>query len=478
MNADQLDLLITGNVVTPGRVLAGGWIGVRGEIIAALGPAGGTPRPAARRVIDATGQWILPGAVDAHVHCFSEPAEGFTHATRAAAAGGVTTIIEMPYDAEAPVVGRDVLDRKLDRLRRDAVVDVAVLGTIAKSGGLDAVGELAAGGVCGFKASMFETDPARFPRIAHGELIELFRRAAEHGLPVGLHAEDGEIIAAALARWPGPNRPAAHCATRPPVSETAAVAAALELAAATDVHLHIYHASLPHTFELVAAARAAGQPVTAETCPHYLFLSEDDADRLGPFGKINPPLRSAEASRGLWDQVASGVVDMITSDHSPWAIAKKSRPDDIFANASGAPGVQTLLPLAYAGVVAGHGLPVLRLAELVAANPARVFGLAPRKGQLIAGADADLVVLDPAGTTRIHPGAMQSSATWSPYDGMELPGRIGLTMLRGQVVYDGSTVTGPPGGGQLVRPQQDRPQRDGPQRDGPQRDQTASAGPR
>lgn len=451
MDADQLDFLITGHVVTPGRVLGDGWIGVRGETIAALGPAGAAP-PAARRVIDARGQWILPGAVDAHVHCFSEPAEGFTNATRAAAAGGVTTIIEMPYDTEAPVVAGDVLDRKKDRLRREAVVDVALLGTIRKSGGLDAVGELAAGGVCGFKASMFETDPHRFPRIAHGELIELFRRAAAAGLPVGLHAEDGEIIAEALARWSGPPVPLAHCVTRPPVSETAAVAAALELAAATDVHLHIYHASLPRTFELVAKARAGGQPVTAETCPHYLFLSDDDMDRLGPFGKINPPLRSAEAARGLWDEVASGVVDMITSDHSPWDIAKKSRPDDIFANASGIPGVQTLLPLAYAGVVAGHGLPILRLAELVAANPARVFGLAPRKGQLTAGADADLVVLDPAGTTLIGPGAMQSSATWSPYDGMELPGRIGLTMVRGQVVYDGSSVTGRPGGGQLVPP--------------------------
>jgi allantoinase len=175
-------------------------------------------------------------------------------------------------------------------------------------------------------------------------------------------------------------------------------------------------------------------------------------DRLGPLGKINPPLRPAEAARGLWDHVASGAVDMITSDHSPWDIAKKSRPDDIFANASGIPGVQTLLPLAYAGVVAGHGLPVLRLAELVAASPARVFGLAPRKGQLTAGADADLVVLDPAGTTRLHPEQMRSSATWSPYHGMELPGRIGLTMVRGQVVYDGSSVTGPPGGGRLVRP--------------------------
>jgi allantoinase len=185
MDADQLDLKITGHVVTPGRVLEDGWIGVRGEIVAGLGPAA----PTARQVIDARGQWIPPGAVDARVHCFSEPAGGFTHATRAAAAVGVTTIIEMPYDAEAPVVAGDVLDRKKDRLHREAVVDVALLGTIRKSGGLDAVGELAAGEVCGFKASMFETDPSRFPRIAHGELIELFRLAAAAGLPVGLRAD-------------------------------------------------------------------------------------------------------------------------------------------------------------------------------------------------------------------------------------------------------------------------------------------------
>jgi allantoinase len=252
MDADQLDLKNTGHVVTPGRVLEDGWIGVRGEIVAGLGPAA----PTARQVIDARGQWIPPGAVDARVHCFSEPAEGFTHATRAAAAVGVTTIIEMPYDAEAPVVADDVLDRKKDRLHREAVVDVALLGTIRKSGDLDAVGELAAGEVCGFKASMFETDPSRFPRIAHGELIELFRLAAAAGLPVGLHAEDGEMIAEALARWSGPPRPAAHCATRPPAPETAPVEAPLELAAVTGVHLHSYHASLPRTFELVAGARA------------------------------------------------------------------------------------------------------------------------------------------------------------------------------------------------------------------------------
>jgi allantoinase len=456
MDGDGLDLLITGDVVTPGQVLAGASVGVLGETIAGVWPAGAAAGQAARRTVDARGQLVLPGAVDAHVHCLSEPAEGFENATRAAAAGGVTTIIDMPYDALAPVVDRDVLERKKERLQRAAIVDVAMLGTVRKTGGLDAIRDLAEGGVCGFKVSLFETDPDRFPRIAHGELLEVFRRAAAEHLPVGLHAEDVEIIARTLGPWSGARRQAAHGTTRPPISETASVVVALELAAATNVHLHIYHASLPRSFDLVGAARERGQSVTAETCPHYLLLTEQDMDRLAPFGKISPPLRSAAAASGLWDRIGSGLVDMISSDHAPWDLSRKSHRDDVFANASGIPGVQTLLTLTYGSMVGQRGMSVLRLADLVAASPARTFGLAPRKGQLTAGADADIVILDPSASTRISSDAMQSSAKLSPYDGMEVPGRIRLTMVRGQVVYDGSVVTGQPGYGRHVTPQRDR----------------------
>jgi allantoinase len=459
MADEPLDLLITGDVVTPGRVLADGSVGVRGESIAGVWPADEAAPQPARQTIDARGQLVLPGAVDAHVHCFSESAEGFVNATRAAAAGGVTTIIEMPYDVQAPVVSRDILERKKNRLAREAVVDVALLGTVPKTGGLEAIGELAAGGVCGFTVSLFETDPDRFPRVAHGEMLEVFRRAAAERLPVGLHAEDGEIIARAFDSWSGTRRPEAHFATRPPISETASVVVALELAAATDVHLHIYHASLPRSFDLVSAARAKGQQVTAETCPHYLLLTEQDMDRLGRLRKVNPPLRSPESASGLWDRVASGVVDMISSDHAPWDITKKSRGDDISANASGIPGVQTLLPLMYGAMVGQRGLPVPRLAELLAANPARTFRLAPRKGQLTAGSDADIVIIDPSASTLISAAAMESSAKWTPYDGMEVPGRIRLTLVRGQVVYDGSAVTGQPGYGRHVKPRREQPGR-------------------
>jgi allantoinase len=407
----------------------------------------------ARRTLDARGMWVLPGAVDAHVHCFSEPGEGFVAATRAAAAGGVTTIIEMPYDAVAPVTSRDVLERKIERLRGDAVVDVALLGTIRKTGGVDEIPGLVEAGVAGFKVSLFETDPQRFPRIADDELLDAFRLIQQAGRTVGVHAEDGEIINAMVARYrsAGMTYARAHCETRPPVSETASVALALELAAQSGVRLHIYHASLPRTFELVSAARSRNGAVSAETCPHYLLLRESDMDRLGGFGKINPPLRSESAVTGLWDLLANDSIDLVASDHAPWPRSKKQHAD-IFANASGAPGVETLVPLLFSEGVATGRLSISQLARLVAEAPARRFDLWPRKGQIAVGADADITIIDPRHDWKVEARLMHSSADWSPYEGRTISGRVVTTIVRGQFVYDDGKVVGVPGEGHFVRP--------------------------
>jgi allantoinase len=442
------DLVVLGNVVTPTGVLAPGAVAIADGRIADILPE--SEAPEARQVLDHHGSWILPGAIDAHVHCFSSPQEGFTNATRAAAAGGVTTIVEMPYDAGAPVTARAVLERKIERLERDAIVDVALLGTIRKKNGTREISGLVDGGVCGFKLSMFETDPERFPRIADGDLLEAFRLIGEAGLTVGVHAEDGDIIYPLVEQYQaaGKTYPRAHCETRPPISETASVALALELAEAAGARLHIFHASLPRTIELVAANARA----TAETCPHYLLLDERDMDHLAGFGKINPPLRPPDAVAGLWDLVAGGAVTMISSDHAPWPPERKSNRADIFANASGTPGVETLLPLMYSAGVAGERFSIERLAWLMAESPARTFNLYPRKGRLARGSDADLVAIDPSATWRLRGAELQSSAGWTPYEGRPMHGRIQLTMVRGQVVYDGSGVTAAPGYGAFVRP--------------------------
>jgi allantoinase len=268
-----------------------------------------------------------------------------------------------------------------------------------------------------------------------------------------VHAEDGEIINRLVAEYRAAGKiyPRAHCETRPPISETASVTVALELGLAAGVNLHIYHASLPRTFQLVARYRTEGLAITAETCPHYLLLDDSDMDHLGARGKINPPLRDHAARAGLWDLLAHGRVDMVTSDHAPWQLDRKNQAD-IFANASGAPGVQTLLPTLFSEGVAAGRIDINTFQRLVAEGPARAFGLYPRKGTLSPGADADIVIIDPNAVWTVSPETLYSNAGWSPYDGRALRGRIVKTLVRGRLVYDGAKVVGRFGQGEFIKP--------------------------
>jgi allantoinase len=410
----------------------------------------GQSRTATERILEARGSWVLPGVVDAHVHCLSDPSEGIMNCTRAAAAGGVTTIIDMPFDAGAPVNNLETFLRKKERVRQEALVDVALLATIRKRGGLDQINPLVEAGACGFKLSLFETDPERFPQIPDDELLEAFRLIAETGIVVGVHAENTDIINGWVARLRSQGRrdALAHCQSRPPVSETEATLRALELAYWTGVRLHIFHVSLPRCIELASWFRNQGLNVTTETCPHYLLLNEKDMERLGAKVKINPPLRRKEDSEGLWKLVKEGAIDFVTSDHAPWQ-RRKNRPD-IFDNASGAPGVQTLLPLLYSEGVAKGRLSVQRLVEVLCESPANRFGLSPRKGRLAGGADADVVVLNPSERWTIESAELLSSAGWSPYRGMTLQGRITHVFLRGRPVLEDGILAGKPGDGQFL----------------------------
>jgi allantoinase len=442
------DLIIRGNVVVSDNVHYDAVLAVKDGKIAALLPPG--KEVPARKRLYASGRYVLPGAIDAHVHCYSSLEEGFTNASRAAAAGGVTTIIEMPYDATGMICTEELFLEKKARLEQESVVDMALLATIAKQDGLDQIPRLAKSGACGFKVSMFNTDSFRFPRIDDGELLDAFSIIAETGCPVGVHAEIDEIVRKSIRKHEaqGESDPRSHCWSRPKVAESAAVLTALELAYWTGVKLHLYHCTFPRIFDLVKHFRAQGTRVTAETCTHYLTLSEEDMLTLHAKGKINPPLRSREDVEQLWKQVARGDVDMITSDHAPWLISRKNKPN-IFENASGAPGVEHLLPVMYSEGVAAGRISIVQLAHLVAEKPASVFGLDSRKGRIAVGMDADLVILDPQQSWVVDEAKTHSSAGWSPYHGMKLQGRITHTFVRGQAVYDGKVI-GQPGTGQFV----------------------------
>lgn len=450
MHSASLDLLVRGDLVLKDGVARDSALGVKGGKIVGLYASDEIPR--AREVIDCRGLLVFPGAVDAHVHSYSVPGvEGFENSTAAAAAGGVTTIIEMPYDAGAPTTTPEAFQEKIDRIRRLARVDVALLGTLKKEGTPEVVAPMVELGACGFKLSLFETDPNRFPRIPDGVLWEILPVLAQHRIPVGFHAENDDLIFHLIRKYQreGRSDPLAHCETRPPASETLAVLKLLELAHWIGFPLHIYHASHPRSIDLIRQFRIEGLDISVETCPHYLLLYQTDMNRLKALGKINPPLRTQEAAQQMWEFLRYGDIDMVSSDHAPWALERKQSPD-IFANASGAPGVEILLPLLFSEGFMERGFSPVRLAQLIAEKPARRFKLFPRKGHIGLGADADLAIIDPKARWTIQGQSLHSSARWSPFDGCEVTGKVIRTILRGKEIFNGTEILAQPGYGQFI----------------------------
>jgi allantoinase len=381
---------------------------------------------------------LLPGAVDVHVHTRSYAGEGIERCTLAAAAGGVTTIVDMPYDAGGQVDSRQAFEAKVADVQREAHVDVALWATVPPRGPIEDVQALVDAGAAAFKLSTFETHPERFPRIPDGQLLAAFSAIAAAGGLAGVHAENDEIVRAGIAAEAAAGHagdPLAHARSRPPVAEHEAIARVLELARATGVRLHIVHVSTPRGVQLVAAARRDGVDVSAETCPHYLLLDESDLKRRGGEAKINPPLREAPLP-------ADGL-DLISSDHVGWPLERK-RGEDIFAVAAGAPGVELIVPLVH------DALGPAELVRLVSEAPARRFGLWPRKGNLAPGADADVLVLDPSSEWEIDPASLVTDAGWSPYAGRRVRGRVIAAFSRGVQVWDGSRAGAVAGHGRFV----------------------------
>jgi allantoinase len=381
---------------------------------------------------------LLPGAVDVHVHTRSYDGEGIEVCTRAAAAGGVTTIVDMPYDAAGPISSPQAFADKASDVARQAHVDVALWATVPPRGQIEHVQALVDAGAAAFKLSTFETHPQRFPRIPDPQMVTAFAAIAAAGGLAGVHAENDEMVVAGIAAERAANGgadPLAHARSRPPVVEHEAIARVLEFARATGVRLHICHVSTPRGVDLVAAARTEGVDVSAETCPHYLLLEETELLRRGGEAKINPPLRCAPLP-------AAGL-DLISSDHVGWPIERK-RGEDILALASGVPGVELIVPLVH------DALGPAQLVQLVSEAPARRFGLWPRKGNLMAGADADVLVLDPDAEWEVDPPRLVTPAGWSPCAGRRLRGRVIAAFSRGVQVWDGERVLSAPGQGVFV----------------------------
>jgi allantoinase len=448
MTPDRDDLLVMGNIVTGGRVIVDGAFAVcDGKITALLEPGAEHP---AEKVLDYRGQYVLPGLVDTHVHSGSSSTEGITSTTAAAAAGGVTTIADMPFDDPFPIVDARRFMQKAEKVDREAVVDVILVGTMAKIDGVSELADMVAAGAAAFKFSTFETNATRFPRISEGDLLAAFEALAPIGIPIIIHAESQEIVdrLSALARAAGEVDVGVHARTRPPIAETVAICQVAELARWTRARLHVAHVAHPRGFEILDWYRAGGARVSGETCAHYLALGTEAVERHGALVKVNPPIRSDEVRDGLWEALEGGLIGSISSDHVVWPRAAKQR--SMLDAAPGLPGLETLLAL-LATEAAQREFSFPKLVEWLSSKPADIFGLHGHKGRLEVGYDADFCVFDTRTPWTYDESIAHTNGKWNPLNGRTFIGKVAATYLRGHVLYQDGAILAPPGTGTWLR---------------------------
>ncbi|GAC1653861.1 MAG: dihydropyrimidinase [Candidatus Dormibacteraceae bacterium] len=425
-----------------------------GGRISAVGPPGSLGADADE--IDATGLFVLPGVIDPHTH-FSldagtgRTADDFITGSGSAAAGGVTTYIN--FATQHPGQG---FEAALEKVRAEAepgsLVDWSMHLNITRldPGWERELDRVVDGGISSAKVYTTYKDAVFY--VDDFTIHRLLERSGEAGLLVQVHAENDDILAGTRRELVASNHTsfAYHSAARPAVAESEAVSRCLFFSRVTGSPVYFVHLSSPLSVDLVTEARERGIAAVAETCPHFLCL--DDSVYAGPDAiryLMTPPIRSAEMQRGLWDRVARGEVKTVGSDHCGYSLAQRGASPDFTKVSPGIPGVETTLPLMYTFGVATGRITMSDLVRLLSTNPARVFGLHPRKGHLGVGADADVVLFDPAAKGRLEDPELHSAAGYSPYSGLELSGRVRTTISRGRVVYDRGSVVGAPGWGRF-----------------------------
>ncbi len=406
----------------------------------------------AAEFIDATGLVVLPGVVDAHVH-FNEPGradwEGWEAGTRGAAAGGVTTVLEMPLNAHPPTTTAAAFDEKLAVASLQALVDFGLWGGLVPDN-LDNLQILHQRGVIGFKAFMSDSGIDAFRHVPDGVLAIGLKVTARLNAIVGVHAESQDLI-----ETRGAPNPRAWCRARPAAAEVEAIRRLLTCmrGAGNGVRAHVVHVSNAEGLAVVDAARTKGVAITAETCPHYLAFTEDDFERIGPALKCAPPIRDAATREALWEALLAGRVDLIGSDHSPCPAADKQKGEhDIWQAWGGVAGIQATLPVLFTDGVHARGLTLERVAHLTSTAPAQLFGLFPRKGTIAVGADADLALVDPAREWTFDSDQLQTRSGVSAYLGRKFRGRVVRTIVRGKTVFADGAIVGPAGWGRFVHP--------------------------
>jgi allantoinase len=407
-------------------------------------------RPAGVRELDAGELVVLPGFVDTHVH-INDPGrsdwEGFEHATRAAAAGGVTTLVDMPLNSLPSTTTVEGLKAKLRAASSRCHVDVGFWGGVVP-GNAAALSPLAAHGVLGFKCFLSPSGVEEFDHVAEEDLREAMPLLAKLGVPLLAHAELPERL-----HEPDPRRDPREYKTwlrsRPPDAELSAIGLLIRLARETGAAIHVVHLASADALPAILDARKSGVPITVETCPHYLTFAAEEIPPGATAFKCAPPIRERNHRDRLWAALAADQIDLVATDHSPSPPALKRLEAGDFVQAWG--GIASL-QIGFGAVwteAATRGLPLERVAKWMTAAPARLAGLGT-KGAIAPGRDADLVLLDPDAESVVDPERLHHRHPITPYAGMRLRGRIQTTLLRGEVIFDGTQVTKRPLGRQIL----------------------------
>jgi allantoinase len=432
--------------------------------IAEIAAPDSAPAEGDEEILDLGGLRVLPSTIDGHVH-FDDP--GFTHredfetGTRAAAGGGVTCVVDMPCTSLPPVTSAANLQTKLAVIEAKAHVDFMLWGGVsanamAEPEWRDNLAEIVEAGVASIKVYML-SGMDTFGDLSQSQLAEALAEIARLRVPVGVHAEDRDMVQKLTSRIQaeGRNGPLDYAASRPRAAEVSAVAAMSDLCRETGARVHIVHLSTGAALDIVTAARDEGLPMSAETCPHFLEFTEDDLRRQGALLKTAPVVKGEADRARLWEGLASGELDYVATDHAAGQWPAEKHTGSIWTDYGGVPGVELSLPYLYSEGVHRGRITLERLTELTASAPARFFGIERRKGRLEPGFDADLVALADQETWTVRAENLHNLNRYTPLEGYDLTGRVRGAFVRGQPVYrleeDGGARFGGPGLGQHVR---------------------------
>jgi dihydropyrimidinase len=439
----QFDFLLTNGTVVTGEGISHADVGVKGEIIVSVEP--NLPREAAHEVIDATGRFIFPGVIDVHVHpVYLDSVE---ECSRVAAYGGTTTLLHFAYARTG-----DSLLQKVEEMLEDGVahslLDFGLHGGMFEAPKqVPEIPQVMALGVRSFK--FFLTYLKQGWYTDDYQLIKGMDILAEHGGMAMVHAENGGAIDYLEDKYlKGPQASASLFNTsRPAVMEEEATFRAICMAEVTGCPLYIPHVTAARSLRPIRRAQAEGLSVFAETCPQYLTLTQDIIEERGALAKIGPPIRTADDRAALWEALADGTLHTVASDHAP---KKKDIHGDFLEQPFGSPQIETVLPLTYDGGVNRGHISAVRLVQVLCENPARIFGLYPKKGTIAVGSDADLVVFDPTRAFTIRADNQHTHAGYTLYEGHTVLGWPEMSFQRGHRVLWQGDIVAEPGQGRFL----------------------------